>query len=137
MMAVEIDDCRFVRTDGVAPYSIGIRFGGSVHFIVDEEVVRLCDELSAAIKSRRIQLTRGACPECKREGCHALTCSNVSRELLLSLIESQRRLIKHLKERIESLRQSVTLWQGKHAIVSQENNALRRKLKGMDNERSW
>jgi hypothetical protein len=69
------------------------------------------------------------CPECKRDGCHALTCSNVSREMLLARIESQRRLIKHMKERIKSLCQSVTLWQGKHAIVIQENNALRRKVK--------
>ncbi len=66
-MAVEIEDSRFVRTDGVAPYSIGIRFGGSVHFIVDEQAVRLRDELSAAIESRRIQLTRGACTECKQD----------------------------------------------------------------------
>lgn len=77
------------------------------------------------------------CPECRRDGCHALTCSNVSREILLSMSASQRRVIKHLRERVESLRQSVTLWQVKHAIVSQENNALRRKLKGMDGERSW
>ena len=136
-MAVEIEDNRFVRTDGSAPYSIGIRFGGSVHFIVDDQAVRLRDELSDAIESKRIQLTRETCRECKRDGCHSLTCGNASREMLLARIESQRRLIKHLKERIESLRVSVTLWQGKHAIVSQENNALRRKLKGMDGERSW
>jgi hypothetical protein len=49
--------------------------------------------------------------------------------MLLARIESQRRLIKHMKERIKSLCQSVTLWQGKHAIVIQENNALRRKVK--------
>jgi len=57
--------------------------------------------------------------------------------MLLAMSSSQRRLIKHLKERIESLRQSVTLWQGKHGIVVQENNALRRKLKAIEGERSW
>lgn len=43
------------------------------------------------------------------------------------VIESYTRRIERLEQLCRRLREQVTLWQGKHAIVRHENNRLRRK----------
>jgi hypothetical protein len=71
------------------------------------------------------------CPECRfLEGDHAFACSvgQESRTLeqwrrwALAFAES----VERRDGRIRRLRELVTLWQGKHAILCRENNALRR-----------
>lgn len=73
------------------------------------------------------------CTECGLSGAHADMCSEapLSEERVFRLtlrIEAMNRdRMEHIA-RIDRLTDSVTKWQGRHAIVRHENNVLRRKL---------
>lgn len=88
------------------------------------------------------RISNNTCKECGRfEGhYHHPLCKEASDEELailgrfyyktwLGMEEKHRAHTNQLYRRIEALKDEVTLWKGKHLIVCEENNTLRRKAK--------
>lgn len=78
------------------------------------------------------------CPECDALKGHGVKCSRMTTEekaaMAMQYYDSWMKTHDHYRELCKRLREQVTLWQGKHALLRHENNQLRRKLRPQNNE---
>jgi len=82
--------------------------------------------MSAAIQSEI------RCPECNALTGHCITCSRQTVEEKAAqatrYYDAWVRDCAHYLALLERQRKQITFWQGKHAMLKRENNALRKKL---------
>lgn len=73
------------------------------------------------------------CPECQALSGHCITCSLQTVEEKAAQAMQYYNAWLRDREQYSKLclryREQITLWQGKHALLRRENNALRRKIK--------
>lgn len=82
-----------------------------------------------------IEAIRERCPDpkCGAYTGHSPFCSLATAEYkaeqMVQYYSAWLRDVSHYREKAERLREQVTLWQGKFAILKHENNQLRKKIR--------
>lgn len=81
------------------------------------------------------------CPECTAyHGYHVLDCSQQTYDEMRAQVREYHAawLREHQSRNVERnrLKEQVTLWQGKHALLRHENNKLRKKIEKLPAEQS-
>lgn len=68
----------------------------------------------------------GSCPDCGRSRSHTIECSLASHAYRMELLRGLRERMGWYEERAKGFVREVLFWQGRHSMLRQENNKLRR-----------
>jgi hypothetical protein len=108
-----------------------MRFGNCV------TKLEICQGITYRGIIEMINHNKPPCPECGTYDAshHIPTCSlqTVEQKAALMMLYYQEWILTHERwmKNSRRLREMLTFWQGKHAILKQENNALRKKIKSL------